>query len=95
MKITKLIPSGIVQDIGAEAAKHLPSYLRYRYITKVVYHIEGKGEQTGTITGKTKKGLLESVNRQAEHAEQGRMSAWFQDGAFVGTQVAYSIGPRA
>ena len=95
MKITKLIPSGIIQDIGAEASKAIPSMYRYRYSTKITYLIEGKGEQQGTVAHKTKKGLLESVARQVEHAEQGRMQAWFQDGAFVGTQVSYSIGPRA
>ena len=73
-----------IEDIGAAAAKSIPSHARYRYSQKLTYMLDNGQSLPGVVRALTRPKLQDALARKMRAVEQGELFASFRDGVYSG-----------
>ena len=79
-KVTSVEFSDEIIDIGAEAAKKLPSHCRYRYYVKTTKHVENGVVIHGTEQAMSKPKLRKKIEDTKNRVAKGQVFAKNMDG---------------
>lgn len=85
---------GTVTDIGAAAAKCIPSHSRYRYRQALTYTLEDGRQLDGTITAISKPKLAQRATDRTAAIARKEFFASFRGDAYSGTTQKFSLMPR-
>ena len=90
--ITKIETNGSIIDIGAEAAKAIPSHSRYRYKQPIKFTLQDNRVVESEIRATTKPKLKDFYESRFQSVEVGAVSAQMLGDQYMGYVTRLKIG---